>query len=75
MTARARSSIAIPFAVACLGIASFSVMDAVMKHLVLALGTYNALVWRTGAVAVMSGALFFALRAPWPGGRRRCAST
>jgi S-adenosylmethionine uptake transporter len=67
MTARPHSSIALPFAVACLGIASFSVMDAVMKHLVLALGTYNALVWRTGAVAVMSGALFFALRAPWPG--------
>ena len=67
MTARPRSSIAIPFAVACLGIALFSVMDAVMKHLVLALGTYNALVWRTGSVAVMSGALFLALRAPWPG--------
>jgi S-adenosylmethionine uptake transporter len=67
MTARPRSSIAIPFAVACLGIALFSIMDAVMKHLVLALGTYNALVWRTGSVALMSGALFFALRAPWPG--------
>jgi len=67
MPAPPRSSTALPFAVACLGIALFSVMDAVMKHLVLALGTYNALVWRTGTVAVMSGALFFALGAPWPG--------
>ena len=67
MTAPASQSIAIPFAVATLGIALFSIMDAVMKHLVLELGTYNALVWRTGSVAVMSGALFFALRSPWPG--------
>jgi S-adenosylmethionine uptake transporter len=67
MSGARTSSTAVPFAVACIGIALFSVMDAVMKHLVLAIGTYNALVWRTGAVAVMSGALFFALRAPWPG--------
>ncbi len=67
VTAPRTSSTAIPFAVACLGIALFSVMDAVMKHLVLAIGTYNALVWRTGSVALMSGILFFALRRPWPG--------
>jgi len=67
MSAPSHSSTAIPFAVACLGIALFSVMDAVMKHLVLALGTYNALAWRTGSVALMSGAVFLALRAPWPG--------
>lgn len=67
MHAPRHSSIAVPFAAATLGIALFSIMDAIMKHLVLAIGTYNALVWRTGAVAVMSGALFFALRNPWPG--------
>jgi len=38
-----------------------------MKHLVLEIGTYNAFVWRTGAVAVMSGVFFFASRRPWPG--------
>lgn len=59
-------SIALPFAAGCLGIALFSVMDAVMKHLVLELGTYNALLWRTGLVATMSGALWLALRSPWP---------
>jgi S-adenosylmethionine uptake transporter len=53
--------------VATLGIALFSIMDAVMKHLVLEIGTYNALVWRTGTVALMSGALFVALRGGLPG--------
>jgi S-adenosylmethionine uptake transporter len=62
------NSVALPFAVATLGIASFSVMDAVMKHLVLAIGTYNAVLWRNGAGALMSGLLFFALRRPWPTG-------
>ena len=36
----------IPFAVATRGIAFFSGMDAVMKDLTLALGTYNAMLWR-----------------------------
>jgi S-adenosylmethionine uptake transporter len=61
-----RPSILVPFGVACLGIALFSVMDAVMKHLVLAIGTYNAVLWRTGTGAVIAGILFFALRSPWP---------
>ena len=39
-------STATAFAVATLGIASFSGMDAVMKHLALALGAYNAMLWR-----------------------------
>ena len=59
-------SIAIPFAVACLGIALFSVMDAVMKHLVLEIGTYNALVWRNGTGALIAGIFFVALRSRWP---------
>lgn len=45
----------IAFAVASLGIAIFSSMDAVMKGLVLALGAYNALTWRTMAGIVASG--------------------
>lgn len=62
----ARNSIAVPFAVGCLGIALFSVMDAVMKHLVLELGTYNAMFWRQGAAALIGGVLFLALRLRWP---------
>jgi len=41
------TSPATAFAVACLGIMVFSAMDAVMKHLSIALGAYNALLWRT----------------------------
>jgi S-adenosylmethionine uptake transporter len=60
------SSIAIPFAVATAGIALFSGMDAVMKHLALTIGAYNALLWRTMAGAVIGGGAWFALRQPWP---------
>lgn len=55
------------FAVACLGIALFSIMDAVMKAVSLEIGAYNALLWRTGVSAVLAGGLFFGLRRPWPG--------
>lgn len=43
------------FAVAALGIAIFSSMDAVMKGLVIGLGAYNALTWRMLAGTVVSG--------------------
>jgi S-adenosylmethionine uptake transporter len=61
-----RTSTAIAFAVATAGIAFFSVMDAVMKHLALAIGTYNALLWRTMAGATIGAAFFFGARNPWP---------
>lgn len=48
------------FLVGTLGIATFSGMDAVMKGLVLALGTYATMVWRMLAGVAMSGALFAA---------------
>ena len=48
------------FAVAVLGIALFSVMDAMMKGLVLALGVYTTLLWRSLAGAVISGAIYVA---------------
>jgi S-adenosylmethionine uptake transporter len=57
---------AIPFAVATLGIALFSTMDALMKGLSLAIGTYNALLWRTLAGAAIGGAVFFLRRSPRP---------
>ena len=62
-----RTSTAVAFGVATIGIALFSGMDAVMKHLALAIGTYNALLWRTGAGAVMAGAVYFGSRTGWPG--------
>ncbi|HEX7820109.1 MAG TPA: DMT family transporter [Sphingobium sp.] len=47
MTARPASSLLLPFGAAFLGIAIFSGMDAVMKHLTIAIGVYNAMLWRT----------------------------
>ena len=44
-----QANIPIAFAVACLGIAVFSSMDAVVKALCLAIGTYNTLLWRSFA--------------------------
>jgi S-adenosylmethionine uptake transporter len=58
---------AVPFAVAALGIALFSAMDALMKGLSLAIGTYDALLWRTLAGAAIGGAVFFLRRSPRPG--------
>jgi len=53
------------FLVGMAGIATFSAMDAVMKGLVLALGTYMTLFWRSLAGAAMAGTLF--ARSPrWP---------
>ena len=55
----------IAFLVGMAGIATFSAMDAVMKGLVLAIGTYTTLFWRSLAGAAMAGALF--ARDPrWP---------
>jgi S-adenosylmethionine uptake transporter len=50
----------IAFFVGTLGIATFSMMDAVMKGLVLAMGTYAALFWRMGIAAVLTCLLFAA---------------
>src|SRR4029450_4884071 len=55
----------IAFLVGALGIATFSAMDAVMKGLVLAIGTYTPLFWRSLAGATMAGVLF-AHRPRWP---------
>src|ERR1700743_866353 len=56
----------IPFSVAAAGIATFSAMDAVMKALSLAIGAYNALLWRTLAGALFGGAVFMIRRMRWP---------
>jgi S-adenosylmethionine uptake transporter len=54
------------FAVATAGIASFSGMDAVMKALTIAIGTYNAMLWRMLVGVAIGGAFWFALRSPRP---------
>jgi len=54
------------FAVATSGIAVFSTMDAVMKGLSLAIGAYNAILWRSVAGTVITGLIFLATRTPWP---------
>ena len=47
-----------PFAVACLAIAIFSGMDAIMKSLSIAIGAYNAMFWRTIAGVLITGPLY-----------------
>ncbi|HEV2078711.1 MAG TPA: DMT family transporter [Allosphingosinicella sp.] len=59
-------STAAAFAVATLGIALFSVMDAVMKGLVLAIGTYATLFWRSLVSLGLSSALYLPRRVGWP---------
>lgn len=66
MSSPTSNALTAPLAVAVLAILSFAAMDAVMKHLVLLLGTYNALVWRMGGVALFGGLLFAATRSAWP---------
>jgi S-adenosylmethionine uptake transporter len=56
----------VPFAVACAGIGTFSLMDAAMKDLALSLGAYNAVIWRNSLGALLMGALFVATRQKWP---------
>src|SRR3954471_6499882 len=66
MAPRPSTSVLIPFAVAACGIALFSAMDALMKSLSLAIGAYNALLWRTMAGALFGGAVFALRRVKWP---------
>lgn len=54
--------VAIPFAVACAGIASFTAMDVFMKGLSIAIGAYNAIFWRAVAGIAISGALYWRFR-------------
>jgi S-adenosylmethionine uptake transporter len=57
----------IPFLIACAGIATFSAMDVLMKGLSIDIGAYNAVLWRTGAGTILSGAIYFASRPAMPG--------
>jgi S-adenosylmethionine uptake transporter len=55
MTASRHLSPALALAVAAGGIGLFSIMDAFMKSLVIAIGVYNALLWRTMLSSVVGG--------------------
>jgi S-adenosylmethionine uptake transporter len=54
------------FAVALSAVAVLSIMDAVMKGLVLAIGIFAISVWRTLAVVIIAAALYLPRRLPWP---------
>ena len=54
------------FLVACLGIATFSCMDAVMKAQSIAIGAFSALFWRGAIGVVATGAMFFGSGRRWP---------
>ncbi len=57
---------ALAFAVAAAGIGTFSLMDAAMKDLSIALGAYNAVLWRNMTGAVLTGLLFIGTQQGWP---------
>jgi S-adenosylmethionine uptake transporter len=53
--------------IAALGaVAVLSAMDAVMKHLVLAIGIFAVSVWRAAANFILSAALYLPRRQTWP---------
>ena len=66
MSLRAASP-ATAFAIAAIGIASYSCMDAVMKGMSIAHGAYSAVLWRSIGGVVLMGPIFVATRRPWPG--------
>lgn len=64
-----RASPSIAFATACLGIAIYSVMDAVMKQLSIQSGAYAAVLWRSVLGTILLGSIFIARGRRWPGAR------
>jgi S-adenosylmethionine uptake transporter len=54
------------FLAALAAVAVLSVMDAVMKHLVLALGLFTVSVWRSASNLLFGSALYLPRRREWP---------
>ena len=54
------------FTAALGAVALLSIMDATMKHLVLAIGLLSVSVWRSLANLVISSAIYLPRRQPWP---------
>ncbi len=67
MLARSLQHRLAPFAVACAAIAIFACMDAIMKTLSIAMGAYNAMLWRTVAGVLITGPLFLMAGGRMPG--------
>ncbi len=61
-----RPTHAAAFLVGMLGIALFSGMDAVMKGLVIAIGTFATMFWRNLCGVFLSGAFYLPWRNGWP---------
>ena len=57
------------FATALVAVAALSVMDAVMKGLVIAIGIVAVSLWRAAANFGISAALYLPAKSPWPNGR------
>lgn len=56
----------LPVLAASLGVAAFTLMDAMMKGLSIAVGVYNAMFWRMLAGTLIGGAVFASTGARWP---------
>lgn len=54
------------FAVALGAVAALSIMDAVMKHLVIAIGIIAVSIWRAVVNLMFAGTLYLPRRLPWP---------
>jgi S-adenosylmethionine uptake transporter len=63
---RANGGAVVPFLIACLGIATFSCMDAIMKRVSIDIGAYNAMLWRSVIGLALSIPLFLIARVKWP---------
>lgn len=57
------------FLAALAAVAVLSIMDAVMKHLVIVIGIVAVSIWRAVSNLVLSAALYLPRRLPWPSGR------
>jgi S-adenosylmethionine uptake transporter len=55
-----------PFVAALAAVAALSIMDAVMKHLVLAIGIVAVSVWRAVANLLLAGVMYLPRRSRWP---------
>lgn len=60
------ASPAVPVLACTLAIFILSGMDAVMKSLVIAIGVYNTVMWRSILAVGISGSVWFATARPWP---------
>jgi S-adenosylmethionine uptake transporter len=63
---KSTASAAIPFLVACVGIALFSAMDAAMKGVAIAIGAYSAMMWRQVIGASIGFMPYMLTRTGWP---------